>query len=118
RRGSGKTIIGKTSIKESGCKEIYMNLSTMERPDMGGYPNFFAAKQDRHFVDFLLPYWYQDLIEGDTPCVALLDEVDKAEAALWAPLLEFTQFHTINGNKLPNLRAVIMTGNLQSEGGQ
>src|SRR5208282_6214113 len=65
RRGSGKTIIGKTSIKESGCKEIYMNLSTMERPDMGGYPNFFAAKQDRHFVDFLLPYWYQDLIEGD-----------------------------------------------------
>jgi hypothetical protein len=118
RRGSSKTMQGKQAIKASGCKELYLNLSTMERPDLGGYPNFFAAKQDKHFVDFLLPYWYEDLIEGDTPCVALLDEVDKAEAALWAPLLEFTQFHTINGRPLKNLQAIIMTGNLQSEGGQ
>jgi hypothetical protein len=32
-------------------------------------------------------------------------------------LLEFTQFHSINGKSLPHLKAVIMTGNLISEGG-
>lgn len=118
RRGSGKTQISKAVIAETECKEVYLNLSVMERPDMGGYPNFFAAQHGEKFVDFLLPRFYQHLMEGDQPVVALLDEVDKAESALWAPLLEFTQFHTINGRKLPNLRAIIMTGNLQSEGGQ
>jgi hypothetical protein len=117
RRGSGKTEISKACIKESGCKEVYLNLSVMERPDIGGYPNFFAAQAGKSFVDFLLPSFYQHLMEGHEPVVALLDEVDKAESALWAPLLEFTQFHTINGRALPNLRAIIMTGNLQSEGG-
>lgn len=118
RRGSGKTQISKEVIKESGCRELYLNLSTMERPDIGGYPNFFAAQAGKKFIDFLLPSWYQFLMEGNQPVVALLDEVDKAESALWAPLLEFTQFHSMNGSALPNLRAVVMTGNLQSEGGQ
>ena len=43
--------------------------------------------------------------------------MDKANQSLWAPLLEFTQFGSINGKKLPNLQAIIMTGNLISEGG-
>lgn len=118
RRGSGKTQISKEIIKSTACKEVYLNLSVMERPDIGGYPNFFAAQAGKTYVDFLLPAFYQHLMEGDQPVVALLDEVDKAESSLWAPLLEFTQFHTINGRELPNLRAIIMTGNLQSEGGQ
>jgi hypothetical protein len=46
-----------------------------------------------------------------------MDEVDKADPSLWAPLLEFTQFHTINGRHLKNLKSVIMTGNLLAEGG-
>jgi len=118
RRGSGKTQISKDIIKSTACKEVYLNLSVLERPDLAGYPNFFAAQQGKGFIDFLLPAFYQSLMEGDQPVVALLDEVDKAESSLWAPLLEFTQFHTINGRELPNLRAIIMTGNLQSEGGQ
>src|SRR5271154_2454586 len=118
RRGSGKTQISKDIINTTACEEVYLNLSVMERPDIGGYPNFFAAQQGKGFVDFLLPAFYQSLMEGDQPVVALLDEVDKAESSLWAPLLEFTQFHTINGRELPNLRAIIMTGNLQAEGGQ
>jgi hypothetical protein len=36
---------------------------------------------------------------------------------LWAPLLEFVQFRSINGRKLDFLHATIMTGNLISEGG-
>lgn len=127
RRGSGKSIIAKDTIKNSfykdkngknqPYKELYLNISTFDRPDLGGYPNFFAAQEGRGYVNFLLPQFYECLIEGNVPVVALLDEVDKAESALWAPLLEFTQFHTINGRALPNLKAIIMTGNLQAEGG-
>jgi len=115
RRGSGKTSISKQVIPEMGCEEVYLNLSVMERPDLGGFPNFHSSKD---YVDYLLPGFFRKLCEGDKPVVALLDEVDKAESALWAPLLEFTQFRTMNGKPLKNLKAIIMTGNLVSEGGQ
>ncbi len=115
RRGSGKTQIAKEEIKAANCKEVYLNLSVLERPDLGGYPNLLNPTGS--FVDFRLPESFRAMIEGNEPVVALLDEVDKAEPSLWAPLLEFTQFHTINGRALKNLKAVIMTGNLISEGG-
>jgi hypothetical protein len=118
RRGTGKTEISKQQIKAAGMQEIYLNLSVMERVDLGGYPNVFAAQEGRKFVNFLMPQFYQLLIEGNKPGVLLLDEVDKADPSLWAPLLELTQFRSINGNALPNLYAIIMTGNLISEGGQ
>lgn len=117
RRGTGKTEISKQQIKSANATEIYMNLSVLERVDMGGYPNIMAAQQNKKFVDFLLPGFYEAMMEGDKPVVALLDEVDKADPSLWAPLLEFTQFRSINGKKLPKLHSIIMTGNLISEGG-
>jgi hypothetical protein len=118
RRGTGKTEISKQEIAKAKVREIYINLSVLERPDLGGYPRIMSNDMDRKFVDFLLPNMYEHLIEGTQKCVVLLDEVDKADPSLWAPLLEFTQFHTINARKLPNLHAIIMTGNLISEGGQ
>jgi hypothetical protein len=117
RRGTGKTEIAKHEIKKADLQEVYINLSVLERVDMGGYPNIMAAAQRKKFVDFLLPQFYQPMIDGKKGVVALLDEVDKADQSLWAPLLEFTQFRSINGNPLPHLQAVIMTGNLISEGG-
>lgn len=117
RRGTGKTEISKQEIKNAGAKEIYINLSVMERVDLGGYPDIMSSNLQRKFVDFLLPQFYEAMMEGDVPCVALLDEVDKADTSLWAPLLELTQFHSINGKKLKNLHSIIMTGNLLSEGG-
>lgn len=117
RRGSGKTEISKQEIKKAGMHEVYINLSVLERVDMGGYPNIMAASQKQKFVDFLLPQFYEPMLEGKKGVVALLDEVDKADPSLWAPLLEFTQFRSINGKVLPNLKAIIMTGNLISEGG-
>lgn len=119
RRGSGKTYISKAEIARSNHKEIYLNCSVFERVDLGGYPNFHtAAEGKKKYIDFLLPQFYENLIENKEPCVLLLDEVDKADPSVWAPLLEITQFHTMNGRQLPNLKAVIMTGNLQAEGGQ
>lgn len=116
RRGIGKTVICKQVIKNKNINEIYINVSVLERPDLYGFPSLFNKSSD-NFVNFLLPYFYKPLIEGDKKCVILLDEVDKAGSELWAPLLELTQFHTINGKTLPNLQSVIMTGNLISEGG-
>lgn len=120
RRGSGKTEIIKTQIAEANFKEVYVNLSVFERVDMGGYPNIMQSSDD--FVNFRLPNFYREMLKTPDPqtgpsVVALLDEVDKADPSLWAPLLEFTQFKSINGLPLPNLRAVCMTGNLISEGG-
>lgn len=117
RRGSGKTEISKQEIAKANCHEVYINMSVLERVDMGGYPNIMGTSKEKKFVDFLLPQFYQPMLEGKKAVVALLDEVDKADPSLWAPLLEFTQFKSINGFKLPNLQAVIMTGNLISEGG-
>lgn len=121
RRGTGKTEISKQEIKKAGAHEVYINLSVLERVDMGGYPDIMAGAKEKQFVDFLLPQFYESMFKGKDgrgkPVVALLDEVDKADPSLWAPLLEFTQFHSINGRKLDNLQAVIMTGNLISEGG-
>lgn len=117
RRGTGKTEIAKQQIAKHDFQEVYINLSVLERVDMGGYPNIMASAQQKKFVDFLLPQFYQPMMEGKRGVVALLDEVDKADQSLWAPLLEFTQFRSINGNVLPNLQAIVMTGNLISEGG-
>ena len=117
RRGTGKTHICKQRIKEKGYIEVYLNMSVLERTDMAGYPNMLAAQRQKEFIDFILPQFYDPMINGNTPVVALLDEVDKADPSLWAPLLEFVQFHTMNGRVLPNLAMCIMTGNLISEGG-
>lgn len=115
-RGSGKTVISKQCIKESGFHELYLNLSVLERVDLGGYPNIMSGGNSE-YISFFLPEFYRKLTSGNQKVVALLDEVDKADPSLWAPLLEFTQFHSVNGRPLPNLQAIIMTGNLVSEGG-
>ncbi len=117
RRGGGKTLCCKSVVDNSEYKLCYLNLSVFERPDMGGYPDFSASRKG-NYINHILPAFYESLIEGNKPCVALLDEVDKAERELWAPLLEFTQFRSINGRKLPNLKAIVMTGNLRAEGGE
>lgn len=114
RRGSGKTEISKQSVAKSGSKLIYLNLSVLERVDLGGYPDIMKAES---YVSYLLPHFFKSLCEGTQECVLLLDEVDKVDQSLTAPLLEITQFKTINGTPLPNLKSCILTGNLIEEGG-
>ena len=117
RRGTGKTHICKQKIKEAGYHEVYMNLSVFERVDIGGYPDMLSPSRKDEFINYILPAFYRLMMTGDKKVVLLLDEVDKADTSLQAPLLELVQFHTINGRKLPNLSMCIMTGNLISEGG-
>lgn len=117
RRGSGKTHICKDEIAKAKCREVYLNLSTFERPDLSGYPKVFNLSKEDNYADFFQPLFFKPMMEGDEAVVLLLDEVDKADPSIWAPLLEITQFRTINGRPLPNLIACVMTGNLISEGG-
>src|ERR1019366_82092 len=115
RRGSSITIQAKKAIKDTGCKEVFVNLSVLERVDLAGFPSLFSESKDP-YVSYKLPYYFRDLIEGDTPCVLLADEIDKCDSSITAPLLEITQFHTVNGVRLKNLRSVLFTANHASEG--
>lgn len=49
-----------------------------------------------------------------TPLVFMFDEVDKAISEVLQTLLEFLQFHSINGRKM-NIQACILTANLPDE---
>jgi hypothetical protein len=116
RRGTGKSEIGKSAVRKSGKDLLYLNASTFERTDAGGFPKIFDAK-DQDFIRFLLPWYYEQLMKGNSKIVVFFDEIDKMDHSVIAPLLEFTQFHTVNGKGLPNLQAVLMAGNLPNEGG-
>lgn len=48
------------------------------------------------------------------PLVFMFDEVDKAISEVLQTLLEFLQFHSINGRKM-NIKSCILTGNLPDE---
>jgi len=121
RRGGGKTHISKQAIQASGTKEVYLNISTLERVDLGGYPDMLSARdknENKGYLNFIMPWFFRHLIEGKEKVVLLLDEVDKGDPSLWAPLLEIVQFRSCNGRELPNLQSCLMTGNLAAEGGQ
>lgn len=120
RRGSGKTQIAKQRIQKSGSRELYVNLSVFERPDLAGIPRVFTLPEKdvvQKFVDYMLPRMYEPLLTGKQKVVALFDEVDKCDSSIWAALLEIVQYHSINGQAFPNLQSCIMTGNLVAEGG-
>lgn len=117
QRGSGKTSIAKQIIRELDLVEVYFNLSVYERVDFAGYPDLLSIREkQQRFIDYILPRLFEPMICGNKKVVALLDEVDKADQSLQAPLLEFTLEKTIGGHTLPNLAMSIMTGNLISEG--
>lgn len=116
RRGSGKSIIGKERIQQSGCREVYINLSVFERPDLAGIPRVFNQDPKARFIDYFLPRMYEPLMEGKKKVVIFFDEADKADDSIFHPLLEISQFHSLNGTSFPNLQSCIFTGNLISEG--
>lgn len=118
RRGSGKTAIIDQVIEAGGCKKFFWNVSTLERVDTAGFPDLMSLNRKEDYVRYILPVIFKPLLEGNDPVVAILDEIDKADKDLYAPLLEFLQFRSINGRKFNNLKSVLMTGNLPSEGGK
>lgn len=113
RRGTGKTHIAMQAVLENGFKINYLNLSTLDRCDLIGFPNIYS-KDD--IINYKSPYYLPTLKPNQkVDTVLLLDEIDKADPSIFGPLLEILQFKTINGKKL-NVLSCIMTGNMMQEG--
>lgn len=112
QRGIGKTLLSFQAAQKCGLKVAYINLSTLERTDLLGFPNLFEKGDIIHFKS---PYYLPFLEKGQKPNqVIIFDEVDKANTDIQAPLLEILQFKTINGKPL-NAAACVLTGNLPQE---
>lgn len=118
RRGSGKSTIAKDAIHALNYRRVVCNLSVYDRVDLMGYPLLFDRTAKSKYVEYILPNLFKHLIEGRQPAVLVLDEIDKCDGSLLAPLLELLQDRSINDVHLPNLKACIATSNLISEGGQ
>jgi hypothetical protein len=112
KSGTGKTELILQAIKECNFKVNYINLSVMERCDLGGYPDINSSSNS---LTFKYPYFLPRLPEGSKPdTVWLFDEVDKCSPETTAPLLEILQFRKINGVPL-NIAACMLTSNLMTE---
>jgi len=64
RRGSGKSIICKDEIANSGMREAYINISVLERVDLGGFPKIMNADPRQKFVEYLLPQFLAPMMGG------------------------------------------------------
>ena len=112
KRGTGKTEIILQAIKECNLQVNYINLSVMERCDLGGYPNI-ASQSD--IIDFKYPHFLPKLKDGYQPNIVwVFDEIDKCSPETTAPLLEILQFRKVNGVPL-NIAACVLTSNLLNE---
>ncbi len=123
QRGIGKTWITTKAINDAGFDCVGFALATYDKADFVGYPDLFNQFKEvgkQRFVDYILPKIYAPLFEEgrERKCVVFFDEIDKAAPELWAPLLEFIQFGRLNSKRMPNLQAVISSGNHLAEGGQ
>ncbi len=60
-RGSGKTFSAKQTIRRLGYHEVYSNISTKERPELGGIPKVLS---DAEYVEYRFVEEFKSLIEG------------------------------------------------------
>lgn len=116
--GIGKTDIAEQASSEEGFESVYLNLSTLEAPDLLGLPRI---NETTGKTTYALPEQFP--LRGErgpngAPIkakVLIVDELDKAKPELQNPMLELFQLRSINGIPL-NFHAVLATGNLPDEG--
>jgi len=90
---------------------VAVDLQTQARKMANAMP--FLSEGAQKSLKPMLKKMIANLPEGK-PIVFLFDEVDKAASETMQTLLEFLQFHSINGRKL-NIKACLLTGNLPDE---
>ncbi len=114
----GDAGIGKTDMCIQGAarrtrSHIYLNLSTIEAPDLLG----LMEKTPEGKTRYCIPDKFrraEEVPNKDEWDVLIVDELDKARAELQNPMLELFQFRSINGNKLA-IHSVLATGNRPDE---
>src|SRR5260221_8265 len=92
-----------TSIGELKKLKEHVSFSTKLK-EFGNFDNILSKYLDELNVAEL----------SEKPIVFLFDEVDKASHEVLQTLLEFLQFHSVNGRQM-NIKGCILTGNLPDE---
>lgn len=116
--GIGKTDIAEQAAEAEEFESTYLNLSTLEAPDLLGLPRI---NEKTNKTTYALPEQFP--LRGEAgpdgkpakPRVLIVDELDKAKPELQNPMLELFQRRSINGIPL-NFHAILATGNLPDEG--
>jgi hypothetical protein len=108
--GIGKTQIPIQAIKECGYKISIINLASLDRCDLGGFPSNLNSADET--IKYKFPYFLPPLNPGEkADTVLLFDEVDKCPSEITQPLLSILDQKSINGRAI-NIVSSILTGNL------
>lgn len=108
--GAGKSSIVLRAADELGLKMQYFSASTLDPfADLVGIPVPVMDEQNRRLV-----YVRPDYIQGAE--VLFFDELNRAHPKVLNAVFEIIQFHSINGEPLPRLRAVVAAINPASAG--
>jgi hypothetical protein len=115
--GIGKTEMAFQASTEEQYEYCYLNLSTLEAPDLNGLPHIMEEVIDgktMRYSGYVPPRMFPQAGFGLKKKVLIVDELDKAKEELQNPMLELFQFRSINGHKF-DIHAVLATGNLPDE---
>lgn len=106
--GTGKTYVLKEAADSLGWKMKYYSAATLDaQADLLGIP---VPNKDNTSLNYIRPL---DIDEAE---VVFFDEVNRTDDRTIAAIFEITQFRTINGNPLPNLKSVCIAINPAEEG--
>lgn len=101
--GVGKTLITREAVSSLGLKMKVLNAPTLDPyAHLIGIP---VPNEETKGIDFRRP---ESIREAE---VLFIDEANRASDPTLNALMELTQFRSINGEKLPNLRCVIAAMN-------
>lgn len=108
--GIGKTYSIKEACEKLNLKMKYYSASSLDPfTDLVGVP---VPAEDEHGVKFLQMVRPREIDEAE---VVVFDELNRAESKTRNAVMELIQFRSINGEVLPNLKAVIAAVNPPDE---
>lgn len=106
--GTGKTYVLNEVANNLGLKLKYYSASTLDaQADLLGIP---VPNSDNTALNYIRP---MDIEEAE---VIFFDEANRADDRTEAAMFEITQFHTVNGKSLPNLKSVCIAINPNEDG--
>lgn len=97
--GIGKSSIITQAIESQGLKLKYFSASTLDPwTDLVGIP----VKDDDGYIQYIKPKWLKDA-DFD---ILVFDEFNRSPKKVRNAVMELIQFRAINGEAIPNLKAV------------
>lgn len=104
----GPSGVGKTLITHEAVDSLGLKMKVLNAPTLDPYAHLIGIpvpNEETKGIDFRRP---ESIREAE---VLFIDEANRASDPTLNALMELTQFRSINGEKLPNLRCVIAAMN-------